>query len=74
MSNLKKIIKRKFIIYSGSYSYKPNKDAIDFLNEKLMPELIRLYPKIKLVITEEVLINTSLGGLQKGCNKITHNL
>ena len=43
--------KEKFIIYSGSYSYKPNKDAIDFLNEKLMPELIRLYPKIKLVIT-----------------------
>ena len=47
----KKYQKDKFIIYSGSYSYKPNKEAIDFLNEKIMPKLIKKYPTIKLIIT-----------------------
>ena len=28
-------------IYSGSYLYKPNKDAIDYLNYKIMPLLIK---------------------------------
>ena len=50
---IKKIkeINDKYIIFSGSYSYKPNRDAIDFLNKKIMPELIKLYPNLKLVIT-----------------------
>jgi hypothetical protein len=47
----KKEIKDNYIIYSGSYSYKPNKYAIDYLNNKIMPNLIKKYPKLKLVIT-----------------------
>ena len=47
----KKKIYSKYIIFSGSYSYKPNKDAIDFLNEKIMPVLIKFNPNLKLVIT-----------------------
>lgn len=53
---LKKIKKQKkinfdYIIFTGSYSYKPNKDAIDFLNYSIMPELIKKFPNLKLVIT-----------------------
>ena len=44
-------IKQNYIIFSGSYSYKPNKDAIDFLNKEIMPELIKFNPKLKLVLT-----------------------
>lgn len=44
-------IKQDYIIFSGSYSYKPNKDAIDFLNKEIMPELTKFNPKIKLVLT-----------------------
>ena len=47
----KKIISEDYIIYTGSYSYKPNKDAIDYLNEYLMPILIKKFPKLKLVLT-----------------------
>ena len=47
----KKILKFNYIIFCGSYSYKPNKIAIDFLNENLMPKLIKEIPNIKLVIT-----------------------
>ena len=42
---------KEYIIYTGSYLYKPNKDAIDFLNEYIMPELSKKFPKLKLVIT-----------------------
>ena len=52
-NNIKK--KRKvlenYIIYTGSYSYKPNKDAIDHLNNLLMPNLIKKEPNLKLVLT-----------------------
>ena len=47
----KKSIKYNYIIFSGSYSYKPNRDAIDFLNKEIMPQLIKINPKLKLVIT-----------------------
>ena len=47
----KNSIKQNYIIFSGSYSYKPNKDAIDFLNEEIMPELTKFNPKFKLVLT-----------------------
>ena len=47
----KKIIKDDYLIYSGSYFYKPNKYAIDYLNMEIMPKLIKSFPKIKLVIT-----------------------
>ena len=40
-----------YIIYTGSYSYKPNKDAIDYLNNHIMPELIKKIPNLKLVLT-----------------------
>ncbi|MDA9650352.1 glycosyltransferase family 4 protein [Candidatus Pelagibacter sp.] len=49
-------IKRKkinidYIIYTGSYSYKPNKYAIDYLNSYIMPELIKKIPNLKLMLT-----------------------
>ena len=47
----KKEIKDDYIIYTGSYLYKPNKDAIDYLNYKIMPKLIIKYPNLKLVLT-----------------------
>ena len=53
IKNLKKIkkISTDYLIYTGSYLYKSNKDAIDFLNDQIMPKLILKYPKLKLVIT-----------------------
>ncbi len=46
-----KKIKNDYIIYTGSYLYKPNKDSIDLLNKSIMPELVKIFPNIKLVIT-----------------------
>ena len=40
-----------YIIYTGSYLYKPNKEAIDYLNYYIMPKLLKKLPKLKLVIT-----------------------
>ena len=48
---IKKKISEFYIIYSGSYRYKPNKDAIDFLNQQIMPLIIKKFPKLKLVLT-----------------------
>tara|TARA_B100000902_G_C27267491_1_gene894413 strand:+ start:106 stop:1212 length:1107 start_codon:yes stop_codon:yes gene_type:complete len=42
---------KDFIIYTGSYLYKPNKEAIDFLNNDIMPNLVKKFPNLKLVIT-----------------------
>jgi len=42
-------ITEKFIIFSGSYDYKPNKIAIDFIIKKILPK-IKKY-NIKLVLT-----------------------
>ena len=42
---------KKYLIYTGSYLYKPNKDAIDYLNYNIMPRLIKNFPQLKLVIT-----------------------
>lgn len=47
----KKNIKEKYIIYTGSYLYKPNRDAIDYLNKKIMPKLLKKIPNLKLVLT-----------------------
>ncbi len=47
----KKYFKFKYIIYSGSYKYFPNKLAIDFLIKKIMPKLQKKYPNLKLVLT-----------------------
>ena len=43
--------KKKYLIYSGSYLYKPNKEAIDYLNYKIMPLLIKKFPDFKLILT-----------------------
>jgi len=47
----KKKIKEVYILYSGSYLYKPNKNAIDYLISNVMPVLLKKHPKVKLVIT-----------------------
>ncbi len=46
-----KLIHYEYIYYSGSYLYKPNKYAIDYLNQRIMPILLKEIPKLKLVIT-----------------------
>lgn len=42
---------KKYIFYSGSYDYQPNKKAIDRLCFDIMPKLVKKYPKIILVLT-----------------------
>jgi len=48
---VKKVMKGDYIIYTGSYTYRPNKYAIDYLSSKIMPILLENNPKLKLVIT-----------------------
>ena len=45
---LKNKLKMNYIIYTGSYSYKPNKDAINYLNNIIMPELIKKFQILNL--------------------------
>ena len=47
----KRSLLKDYIIYTGSYLYKPNKDAIDTLNKKIMPHLLNKFPNLKLVLT-----------------------
>ena len=47
----KQTLFKDYIIYSGSYLYKPNKNAIDTLNDKIMPKLLEKFPNLKLVLT-----------------------
>tara|TARA_A100001011_G_C14312961_1_gene846526 strand:+ start:128 stop:1204 length:1077 start_codon:yes stop_codon:yes gene_type:complete len=47
----KRILKNNYIIFIGSYSYKPNKNAINYLNNILMPEILKEFPDLKLVLT-----------------------
>lgn len=47
----RKIFNFKYIIYSGSYKYLPNKNAIDYLVNVLMPKLIKKFPQLKLILT-----------------------
>lgn len=50
--NGKKIsLSKKYIFYSGSYLYGPNKKAIDLLNNYFMPKLTKKFPDLKLVLT-----------------------
>jgi len=44
-------IKEDYIIYCGSYKYRPNKNAIDYLNNKIMPTLLKKIPNLKLILT-----------------------
>jgi len=48
---LKKILIKDYIIYPGSYLYRPNKNAIDILNKKIMPMLLAKFPNLQLVLT-----------------------
>ena len=47
----KKNTPRKFIIFSGSYSFAPNRISIDFIIKKIFPTILKKYPEIKFVIT-----------------------
>jgi glycosyltransferase involved in cell wall biosynthesis len=47
----KKNINYKYIIYTGSYLYKPNKEAIDILVDYIMPKVLNMHPDVKLLIT-----------------------
>ena len=42
---------KKYIFYSGSYLYRPNKQAIDLLNKFFMPKLVKKFPDLKLILT-----------------------
>ena len=44
-------IKGKYLLYSGSYEYLPNKNAIDTLVKTLMPKILKKNPNLFLVIT-----------------------
>jgi hypothetical protein len=44
-------IPQKFIIFSGSYSYPYNKEAIHKIIFKIMPVILKKYKNIKLIIT-----------------------
>ena len=46
-----KKIPKKFIIFSGSYSFAPNKVSIDFIIKKIFPIIIKKYSDMKLIIT-----------------------
>ena len=47
----KKELRDDYIIYSGSYLYRPNKNAVDYLNVKIMPKVLKTFPNLKLVLT-----------------------
>tara|TARA_B100001057_G_scaffold437613_1_gene469544 strand:- start:7824 stop:8888 length:1065 start_codon:yes stop_codon:yes gene_type:complete len=49
--DIKKYKSNDYLIYSGSYLYKPNKDAIDYLNNQIMPSITKKFPNLKLIIT-----------------------
>ena len=46
-----KIPLNNYIIYSGSCFYKPNRVAVEYLNHKIMPNLLKNFPNLKLVLT-----------------------
>ena len=47
----KKSLNFDYFIYCGSYKYLPNKFAIDYLVNTIMPSIVKIYPKLKLVLT-----------------------
>ena len=55
LNNIEKIPKKKinfkYLIYTGSYLYKPNKEAIDILVNDVMPKILKLHPNLKLILT-----------------------
>jgi hypothetical protein len=73
----KKNIPEKFILFCGSYDYKPNKEAIDFIRKEILTELIK--KNIYLVLTGNHKINFedtriyNLGFISMGELKYLHN-
>lgn len=48
--NRRIFLPRKYIFYTGSYLYGPNKKAIDLLNNFFMPKLIKKFPNLRLIL------------------------
>jgi hypothetical protein len=46
-----KDIPKNFIIFSGSYSFHPNKRAIDLIVKRIFPKIKKKYSDMKLIIT-----------------------
>lgn len=76
----KKYFNFKYIVYSGSYKYLPNRLAINFLVEKLMPKLLKKIPDLKLVLTGggysknyNFLVNVGTVSKQKLLNLISNS-
>ena len=48
--HFKKYIPKNYIIFFGSYSFFPNKQAIDYIIKNILPVIKKKYPNLKLVI------------------------
>ena len=48
--DFKKYIPKNYIIYFGSYSFFPNKQAIDYIIQNILPMIKKKHPNLKLVI------------------------
>ncbi len=44
-------VAERALLFMGLYAYKPNTEAVDFLCNEVMPELVTNYPDAQLVIT-----------------------
>lgn len=47
------LLPKNYYMFIGSYWFLPNKEAIDFLIEKIYPQIEKKFPKYKLIITGE---------------------
>ena len=52
---------KKFILFSGSYEYKPNREAINFIIKELLPNILK--HKIYLVLTGNQNKNFNINGV-----------
>lgn len=50
IKKIKRNMPKKYFIYFGSYSFFPNKEAIDYIINNIMPQMRIEHPDIKLVI------------------------
>lgn len=51
IKKINKHVPKNFIIFSGSYSFFPNKESINLIIHKIFPKILKKYPDMKLVIT-----------------------
>ena len=42
--------KYQYIVFSGSLEYKPNKESFEILTKLIMPRVLKIYPKLKLIL------------------------